>query len=88
MKTHTRIHFTIAAAFNLILVLKMLSIGWDGNDKAIILVLFGYSILILLNLITWLALKKFKKTEYSIYKTTTIGLLILFIPTITAASIY
>ena len=88
MTKFAKIHLTIVVLINLTLVLKMISIAREGNDKAIILVIFGYPILTIVNAIIWLTLRIFKKPEYEIYKLTTIGLSILFIPTIATSIIY
>jgi hypothetical protein len=83
-----KIHLTILSIINLIIIGKLVSIAWDGNDKAIILVMFGYPALTILNGLIWLILAILKRPEYKIYKTSTIGLAILFIPTLIASSMY
>lgn len=83
-----KIHLTILSIINLIIIGKLVSKAWDGNDKAIILVIFGYSALTILNGFIWLTLAIIKRPEYKIYKTSTIGLAILFIPTLIASSMY
>jgi hypothetical protein len=88
MTKFTKIQLIIVSLINLTLVLKMISIAWKGNDKAIILVIFGYPTLIILNALIWITLRILKRPEYEIYKLTTIGLAILFIPTILATSMF
>lgn len=84
----SKIHLTILSIINLIVIGKLISIAWDGNDKAIILVIFGYPALTIINGLVWLTLAILKRPEYKIYKTSTIGLAILFIPTLIASSMY
>jgi len=84
----TKIHLTIISLINLTLILKMISIAWEGNDKAIILVIFGYPTLTIVNALVWLTLRLLKRPEFKIYKITTIGLTILFIPTLIASTMY
>jgi hypothetical protein len=83
-----KIHLIIVSAINLVLILIMLSIAWDGNDKAVILVIFGYPALIIVNGLLWLILRILKRPENKIYKMTTIGLILLFIPTLLISSMY
>lgn len=83
-----KIHLAIILTLNLVLVVKMVSVAWQGNDKAIILVLFGYPILIILNGLVWLILRLLKRPEHKIYKIATLGLLALFIPTLFVSSMY
>jgi len=84
----SKIHLTVISIINLTLILKMISIAWDGNDKAIILVIFGYPALTVVNALVWLILRLLKRPEFKIYKITTLGLAILFIPTLIASSMY
>jgi len=81
-------HLLIIATVNLILVSKMVTIAWEGNDKAIILIIFGQPALIFINSLVWLTLKLLKRKEYKIYKITTLGLIALFIPALGTASLY
>lgn len=83
-----KIHLTILSIFNLMIIGKLVGMAWDGNDKAIILVIFGYPALTILNGLICLTLAILKRPEYQIYKTSTIGLAILFIPTLIASSMY
>jgi hypothetical protein len=84
----SKLHLTIISLINLALILKMISIAWEGNDKAIILVIFGYPTLTIVNALVWLTLRILKRPEFKIYKITTVGLAILFIPTLIASSMY
>lgn len=70
------------------MIAKMISIAWEGNDKAILVVILTYPILILLNAIIWLILWLLKRSELKIYRMTTIGLCVLFVPTLYISSIY
>ena len=83
-----KIHLAIVAIINLTLIYKLINIAWSGNDKAIILVIFGYPFLILLNAILWGTFGYFKRIESNIYKLMTIALSILFIPTLIISSLY
>ncbi len=83
-----KIHLAIISIVNLALIFKMISIVWQGNDKAIILVLFGYPALIIINALIWLTLKIVKRPEYQFYKMATLVLLALFLPTLIISSLY
>ena len=83
-----RIQLTIISIVNLVIIGKLIIIAWEGNDKAIILVIFGYPILMILNGLVWLILGILKRPELNIYKITTLGLAALFIPTLILASMY
>lgn len=88
MEKVSKIHFTIILILNLVLVLKMISIAWEGNDKALLIIILGHLTLTILNSTVWLILKFLKLQEYFIYKVNTIGLLLLFIPAIIISSLY
>lgn len=88
MKSISKIHLIIILAINLILILILINFTWNGNDKAIILTVIGYHLLIIINAIIWLVLNYYKKSEYRIYKITTISLVILFIPMLIVSSMY
>jgi len=83
-----KIHLTIITIINLIIIGKLIGVAWEGNDKAIILVIFGYTTLTILNGLVWLILRILKRPEFKIYKITTIGLAALFIPTLILSSMY
>jgi len=72
----------VAAIINLSIVAFLVNKAWNGNDKAIILVIFFYPVLIIANSIFWMGSKS------KAYKITTIGLLILFLPVLIIASWY
>jgi RsiW-degrading membrane proteinase PrsW (M82 family) len=86
MKEREINHLIFASIINLILIGLLVKTSWDGNDKAIILVIFFYPLLILINLIFWFTLSSKQKPESKIYRTTTIGLIILFLPVLILAS--
>ena len=88
MTTRDKIHLTIVSLINVTLILKMISTAWEGNDKSIILVILGYPTLIFVNALIWLIFRIFKKPEFKIYKITTFGLVILYIPTSISSSMY
>jgi hypothetical protein len=81
-------HLIFVSIINLILVGLLVKTSWDGNDKAIILVIFFYPVLIFVNLIIWMTLSGKRKVESKIYKATTIGLIILFLPILMIATMH
>ena len=88
MEKKDKIHLSIISVINFSLIIKLVVSAWNGNDKAIILVVFGYIALILINSIIWLLLNKLKRPENNIYKIVITGLALLFIPTVIIASLY
>lgn len=88
MTPKVKAHFVVAVAVNLLLVSFILKATWDGNDKAIILVLFLYPIIILINSLVWWALNKKHKSASKIYRAITLGLIVLFLPVLMLASSY
>lgn len=84
----SKIHLTLISLINLTLILEMINIAWEGNDKAIILVILSYPILTIINGLIWLILKILKNPYFKVYKISTIGLAILFIPTLITSSLY
>lgn len=88
MEKKDKIHLSIISVINFSLIIKLVVSAWNGNDKAIILVVFGYIALMLINSIIWLLLKKLKRPENKIYKIVITGLTLLFIPTVIIASLY
>jgi hypothetical protein len=88
MTNTNKIHLLIISIINLGIILKLISLSWNGNDKAILLIMLVYPMLILMNGLIWLILNIIKKEQSEIYKKTTIGLLVLFIPTILISCIY
>lgn len=87
MTKNDKIHLTIVSLINLTLILSMICIS-RGNDRAIILVIYGYPTIIIINLLVCLTLRIIKRPEFKIYKITAIGLIILFIPTFIASILY
>jgi hypothetical protein len=79
MDMKLKIHVLIVLIINSLLVLLMVIKGWYGNDKSIILFIFGYPLLMILNGLAWLILKLSNKPENKIYKWNTIGLFVLFL---------
>jgi hypothetical protein len=86
MNVKNMIHLAIATVVNIIFIWVLIKIAWGGNDKAII-VTFYYAILFIINLIIMSALIFMRKDQSDIYKTTTIGLAILFFPVLFIASL-
>lgn len=82
-----KIHLTIISIINLVIIGELVSVARDGNDKAIILVIFGFLTLIVLNGFVWLILRILNRPEFDIYRITTLVLTALFIPTLILASL-
>ncbi len=92
-KTHymnkaSKFHLILVSIVNLAIIARLINMAWDGNDKAILIVIFCYPLVIIANAAVWLILWLTKHPSYKIYKITTIGLLILLIPTICLSSLY
>ena len=68
MSLKENIHTFFIWLLNLSVIFKLVSIAWKGNDKAVLVVFFGYSILISLNAILWLLFILFKGPERKVYK--------------------
>lgn len=83
-----KIHLVIVSLINLIVVGKLLSVTMNGNDKAIIFLIFGYVFLIILNGLVWLVLHLAKKKACKIYKILTFGLVFLFPPTLILSTVF
>jgi|GEM_PF-1913965 len=86
MKSRSKIHLAIVSIINLTLIVIMIHTAWKGNDKAILLVLVGYSVLTLFNAFILFILLIFKRPESGVYKFMTIALLALFIPVLLISS--
>jgi hypothetical protein len=87
MKVKKNMHLLIAVIVNLLLVWQLINATLEGNDKAIIFVIFFYPLLILLNALLWQVFRKHSNVS-RIYKLTTIGLIILFLPVLIMATSY
>jgi hypothetical protein len=72
-------HVIAAVLINTLLVVLLIKISWNANDKAIALMLFLYPLVMAGNLIVWLNLKS-KSPAYKAYRLTTIILILLFLP--------
>jgi hypothetical protein len=83
-----KIHLIIISVINFSVIFKLVSSAWNGNDKGIILVIFGYTALTIINGIVWLIFKILKRPEKEIYKITSVGLILLFIPTVIISGLY
>jgi hypothetical protein len=51
-----------------------------GSDKAALLFLFYYPVIVFLNAALWLSLKIFGGSQFAAFKQTSIAVLILFLP--------
>ena len=83
-----KIHLIVISVINFSVIFKLISSAWNGNDKGIILVIFGYTALTIINGIVWLIFKILKRPEKKIYKITSVGLILLFIPTVIISGLY
>ena len=72
----------VTATVNLSVIALLISKAWNGNDKAIILVIFFYPILIIANGIFWMASKS------KAFRITTITLLLFFLPVLFIAAMH
>lgn len=88
MKGFSKKHLLIASIINLAIIFRLINIAWDDSDKGIIAVIFGYPIVILANTVVWLSLRIAKQPACTIYKITSIALLLLFIPVLILAGSY
>ena len=88
LETSYKIHLAIISIINLVIIGKMINIVWGGNDKTIVLIIFGYPILIILNGLVWMVLKIKNNPVFKVYKFTTLGLVVFFIPILVIASLY
>jgi hypothetical protein len=88
MKNISKPHLIVVAIVNLAIVARLINMAWDGNDKAILFVIFCYPVLIIANGAVWMVLRLAKHPAYTIYKITTIALLLLYIPVLGIASLY
>jgi hypothetical protein len=81
MNTSSKIHLIITSLINLALIFWMVSIVWLGNDKAVLVIIFSYPILTIVNALIWIVLRLLKHSHFKVYKVTTLSLLALLIPT-------
>jgi hypothetical protein len=88
MKQSSKFHLILALFINLAVMARLINMAWDGNGKGMLLVVFYYLVLILANAILWVRLHIKKHPAFIIYKMTTIGLLLLFIPVLVLASLH
>ena len=70
----------IASLVNMGMIVFLVHQAWDGNDKAIILIIFLYPLMALVNGLLWMS------TKSKAFMVTTISLLILFLPVLFIAS--
>ena len=88
MNIYNKIHLAIISTINLVLILFMIRTAWAGNYNAILIIWIGYHILTSLNSMLWFMLFGFQRPESRLYKWSTIGLIVLFIPVLIVASMY
>lgn len=88
MTDRQKIHLLLNMTINLVIVGLLIRQAWEGNDKAIILMIFVYPLLIIINAIIWGTLRSFRRTESEKYRLTTLALLVLLIPAVLIATMY
>ena len=88
MRLTNRTHLIIVSIINLAVILSLINMAWEGNDKAILAVIFGYLALTLVNAVIWLILGILKKPAHRIYKLSTLCLIIFFVPALIASMFY
>lgn len=88
MFSKNKLHFVIVSVINCALIINLIRLAWQANDKGIILVVFGYPFLIFINGLFWFFLRMLKKRAYKIYRFSTIGLILFFIPAIILSMMY
>ena len=81
-------HWIIGIAVSLTVTIFLIRTAWQGNDKAILLVMFYYPILIIANALAWTVLRLLRQQEAKIYGTIALCLVILFAPVLYIASQY
>lgn len=53
MNSRYKIHLAVSITINILLVFKMINLAWNGNDKAIGILIFIYLLLIVINALMW-----------------------------------
>jgi len=81
MRSNNKIHAFAAILINLIVVTFVVTITIKTNsDKSYAVFIFYYLFLLIVNLVLFLILQMFNKKEAKIYRTTLLGLLLIFAP--------
>jgi hypothetical protein len=88
MKLRQISQWIVGTLINSIVTVFLVKAAWEGNDKAILLVIVFYPMLIVANSIIWVVLRILKKQDAKIYSTMVLCLLILLIPVLFLASLY
>ena len=88
MKRRETIQWLVGLSVNLTVIIFLIKAAWEGNDKAMLLVLFFYPVLIVINSLVWLVLRTLKKSDARIYGTLAVWLTILFVPVLLIAAMY
>lgn len=83
-----RYHSLLVMLVNLTIVVLLVYKVWTGNDKAPILFLFVYFLLILANLSVWAILKLMRQPTSAVYLTAVKFLLLLLIPAIFVSTLF
>ena len=88
MKLRQISQWIIGSLINLIVVIFLINAAWEGNDKAILLIIVFYPMLIVVNSIVWIVLRILKREDARIYSTMAYCLLILLFPVLFLATLY
>ena len=73
---------------NLAIIFGLIRFAWHGNDKAILVIIIFYFVLILLNALIWFILHLLQKTTKSIFRFSTLGLILCYFPVILISTQY
>lgn len=88
MKKHD-IHFLTAFLVNLTIVGLIINYVWTSvSDKAVIMFILFYPLLTVINLIVWIMMRISKDNRYTIYRWTTVALIVGFIPATIVVAMY
>ena len=88
MKLRLVSQWIIGCLINLSVIIALIKTAWEGNDKAIILVVIFYPMLIVVNSIGGIILRILRKEDAEIYSTMALCLLILLFPVLYLATIH
>ncbi len=69
-----------------LVALILYSMYLENSDKSVVIIIFYYPVLILLNLVTALVLRLFKKNAYKVFLSGALFLVILLMPVIVICS--
>jgi hypothetical protein len=81
-------HLILAIAINLLLIGLLIKAVWDSSDKALVLLTILYPLLILVNATVWIVLGTLRNQSSGVYKITTVGSIVLYLPILILAMLY